>query len=118
MTELIEWTGDTVKIVAMLGGHRGKYQRERGRAVRKMVAEIYSAPRVTETFKLLPSMELVPGFAFDLSGEDENGESWDFTRADMRAKARAFLLEEKPFLLIGSPPCTAFCSWQGLNAAR
>ena len=63
-------------------------------------------------------MELVPGFALDLSGEDENGDSWDFTRSDMRAKARALLLEEKPFLLIGSPPCTAFCSWQALNAAR
>ena len=36
----------------------------------------------------------------------------------MRAKARALLLEEKPFLLIGSPPCTAFSSWQALNAAR
>ena len=66
----------------------------------------------------MPSMELIPGFALDLSGEDENGDSWDFTRADMRAKARTLLLETKPFLLIGSPPCTAFSSWQALNAAR
>ena len=36
----------------------------------------------------------------------------------MRAKARALLLEEKLFMLIGSPPCTAFSSWQALNAAR
>ena len=36
----------------------------------------------------------------------------------MIAKARALVLEEKPFLLIGSPPCTAFSSWQALNAAR
>ena len=36
----------------------------------------------------------------------------------MRAKARALLLEEKLFLLIGSPPCTAFSSWQALNALR
>ena len=68
MTELIEWTDDTVKIVPMLGGHRGKYQRERGRAVRKMVAQIYSAPRVTETFKLLPSMELVKGLRIRFVG--------------------------------------------------
>ena len=83
-----------------------------------MVAEVYSAPRVTKTFKLMPSMELIPRFALDLSGEDENGDSWDFTRADMSAKARALLLETKPFLTIGSPPCTAFSSWQALNAAR
>ena len=36
----------------------------------------------------------------------------------MRAKARALLLEEKPSLLIGSPPRTAFSSWKALNAAR
>ena len=44
IAELTKWTDDKVKIVAMLGGHRRKYRRERGRAVRKMVAEIYSAP--------------------------------------------------------------------------
>ena len=36
----------------------------------------------------------------------------------MRSKARALLLETKQFLLICSPPCTAFSSWQALNAAR
>ena len=86
--------------------------------MQRMVAEVYSAPRITKTLKLMPSMELIQGFALNLSGEDENGESWDFTRADMRAKARALLLEEKPFLLIGSPPCTAFSSCQALNVAR
>ena len=86
--------------------------------MQRMVAEVFSAPRITKTLKLMPSMELIPGFALDLSGEDENGESWDFTRADMRAKARALLFEEKQFLLISSPPCTAFSSWQALNAAR
>ena len=117
-SELLACAAETVQIVAALGGQRVGYRRERRQAVRKMVSEIYSAPRVTKALKLMPSMELVPGFALDLSGEDENGNSWDFTRPDMRAKARALLLEEKPFLLIGSPPCTAFCSWQALNAAR
>ena len=105
-------------IVKALRGQRICYKRERRQAVQRTVAEVYSAPRIINTLKLMPSMELIPGFALDLSGEDENGESWDFTRADMRAKARALLLEEKPFLLIGSPPCTAFSSWQALNVAR
>ena len=105
-SELLACAAETVQIVAALGGQRVGYRRERRQAVRKMVSEIYSAPRVTKALKLMPSMELVPGFALDLSGEGENGNSWDFTRPDMRAKARALLLEEKPFLLIGSPPCT------------
>ena len=83
-----------------------------------MVAEVYSAPCVTKALKLLPSLELLPGFALDLSGVDKEGQSWDFTRAEKREKARALLLKEKPLVLIGSPPCTSFCSWQSLNAAR
>ena len=95
--ELFECTAETMKIIAALGGQANGYRRDRRRAVQRMVAEVYSAHRVTKTLKLMPSMELVPGFALDLSGEDENGNSWDFTRADMRAKARALLLETKPF---------------------
>ena len=60
----------------------------------------------------------MPGFALDLSGNDAEGNAWDFTRADMREKAKALVMREKPFVLIGSPPCTAFSSWQHINAAR
>ena len=116
--EIVKCAAETVQIVGALGGQKIGYQREQRRAVQRMVAEVYSAPRVTKTLKLMPSMGLVPGFALDLSGEDENGESLDFTRAEMRAKARALVLEEQPFLLIGSPPCTAFSTWQALNAVR
>ena len=73
---------------------------------------------MTKATKLLPSLRLLPGFALDFSGEDEEGQSWDFTRLEMREKARALLLTTEPLLLIGSPPCTSFCSWQTLNAAR
>ena len=57
---------------------------------------------MTKTFKLMPIMEVVPGFALDLYGEDEKADSWEFTRSDVRAKARAFLFEEKPLLLIAN----------------
>ena len=116
--ELVECAAETAQIVATFGGRRTGYQRERRQAVQRMIAEIYSAPRVTKAMKLMPSLELVPGFALDLSGEDEKGHAWDFTRADMREKAKALVLREKPYVLIGSPPCTAFSSWQHLNAAR
>ena len=116
--EIAECAAETVLIVEAPGGQIIGYKRERRQAVQRMVAEVYSAPRITKTLKLMPSMELVPGFALHLSGEGENGDSWDFTRLGTRANAKAFLLDENLFLLIGSPPYAAFCSWQALNAAR
>ena len=101
--ELQQCAAETVRLVAALGGQRAAYHRERKRAVQRMGAEVYSAPRVTRATKLLPSLRLLPGFALDLSGEDEEGQSWDFTRLEMREKARALLLTTKPLLLIGSP---------------
>ena len=116
--ELLECAAEAAQIVASLGGRKTGYRRERRQAAQRMISEIYSAPRVTKAMKMMPGLELIPGFALDLSGNDENGNAWDFTRADMREKAKALVLREKPYVLIGSPPCTAFSSWQHLNAAR
>ena len=116
--ELQQCAAETVRLIAALGGQRAAYHRERKQAVQRMVAEVYSAPRVTKVAKLLPSLRILPGFALDLFGTDDEGQNWDFTRVEMREKARALLLKTKPLLLIGSPPCTQFCSWQTLNAAR
>ena len=43
---------------------------------------------------------------------------WDFGIKSKRDKARALLRDQKPYLLIGSPMCTAFSQWQRLNAAK
>ena len=40
---------------------------ERAKAVRAVVSEIYSPPRVTAASKLLPELKLIPGFALDLT---------------------------------------------------
>ena len=56
-------------IIKALGGQRNCYKRERRQAVQRMVAEVYSAPRITKTLKLMPSKDLIQGFALDLSGE-------------------------------------------------
>ena len=45
--------------------------------------------------KLLPGYGIIPGFALDLSTADEDGNLWDFTKADMRAKAEKKVKEEK-----------------------
>ena len=117
-SEVLEINREIVQIIAQMGGNPRSYRRDRQRSIQNLVSEIYSAPRVTKTLKMLPTIGLIPGFALDLTGQDEAGESWDFTRAEMRAKARALVLSTRPLFVVGSPPCTPFSSWQHLNAAR
>ena len=45
---------DILAIVKSLGGNQGKYRRERRRAIKAIVSDIYSPPRVTAASKLLP----------------------------------------------------------------
>ena len=106
------------KLVAHLGGSASKYRRERAGALKNLVAEIYSAPRVTRALKMLPAMGLTAGFALDLTSSDVDGRVWDFTMAEMRERARQRVAEEKPVVLIGSPSCTPYTTWQRLNAVR
>ena len=98
-------------------GSRG-CRRHRQTALKNLVSEIYSAPRVTAALKLLPGIGLAAGFAFDLTTTDDEGNSRDFTKEEMKHKARTKVRTEEPMLLIGSPSCTAFCTWQALNAAK
>jgi len=102
-------------LVNGFGGDGGKYRRERKKALNRMIAEIYSPPRVTEAAKLLPDLGCIPGFALDLTTMDENGKPWDFDRPEQRKKAWQLLEEKKPMLLIGTPMCTAFSAWQRIN---
>ena len=69
--ELQQCAAETVRLIAALGGQRAAYHRERKQAVQRMVAEVYSAPRVTKVAKLLPSLRILAGFAFDMSGTDD-----------------------------------------------
>ena len=76
------------------------------------VAEIYSRPRVTAMAK---KMHLQPGFALDLTLADEYGEPCDFRRLDHRQRARDMVRTQKPWLLIGCPPCTWYSQMQRRN---
>ena len=106
---------EIIDLVASLGGDARSFRRERARASRAIVAEFYSTPRVSALAKELPSYGIAPGLALDLTVPDENGEPWDFSRPSMRAKAEKMLDEQKPTLLIGTPMCTAFSTWQYIN---
>ena len=109
---------EILSLVNSLGGSSSKYRRERGKAFRAIVSEIYSPPRVSAVAKLCPSFGILPGFALDLTTHDSDGRHWDFDEEDMRARAWAKVKSEEPLLLIGSPMCTAFSAWQHINNAK
>jgi len=82
---------------------------------KKKVTELFSPPRVTAELQRMPTINLAAGATYDLRA-DAKGRSWDFLKQADRAKARKEIREQKPFMVIGSPPCTAFCTLnQGLN---
>ena len=105
---------ETNQLVNGFGGSGGRYRREQ-KTVNRLIAEIYSPPRVTEAAKLLPGLGCIPGFALDLTTVDENGAPWDFDKPEQRKKAWDLLKEKSPMLLIGTPMCTAFSAWQRIN---
>ena len=79
------------------------------------MAGLYSPPRISALAKMLPSYGIAPGLELDLTVPDENGEPWNFSGPSMRAKAEKLLDAQKPLLLVGSPMCTAFSTWQFID---
>ena len=81
----------------------------------KRVVELFSPPRVNAALSRKKGC-LIPGHSFDLIRDPTTGESWDLLRASDRRKCWQILEEQRPWLVIGSPPCTYFSVInQGLN---
>ena len=95
-----EFDREILSLVRSLGGDSAQYRRERSCAVRAVVSEIYSLPRVSAVAKLCPSYAILPGFALDLATNDSDGRHWDFVEEAMRSHAWAKVKEEQPVLLI------------------
>jgi hypothetical protein len=81
------------------------------------VVELYSPPRVTKELGRVRSLHLSAGSTFDLIA-DASGKVWNFLLADDRARCRRQLAKEKPYLVIGCPPCTQYSRLQNLNRNR
>lgn len=113
--EIREHEREIVATIRLLGGCEHQYRRKRRKALRSIVVEVYSPPRVTAATKLLPELKIIPGFALDLTTVDADGKLWDFDDKVMRDRALQRVKEERPMLLIGSPMCTAFSTWQRIN---
>ena len=62
-----------MSVVRELGGVSQKYKRERSRAIRVDVSEVYLPPRVIAAIKLLPELRLIPGFALDFTMSNVDG---------------------------------------------
>ena len=63
-------------------------------------------------------MGLLPGLALDVTTVNAKGEPWNFYEEEKQREAEALIDESEPWILIGSPMCTAFCTWQYLNAHK
>ena len=50
--------------------------------------------------------------------DPEDGQPWDFNRREKREKALKMVQSQEPYMLVGSPMCTAFCTWMALNRAE
>ena len=80
------------------------------------ISEVYSPPRVA---KLAKQIGMQQGFSIDLREVDpDDGKPWNLSNPQKRAKIEQRVREEKPLLLIGCPPCTAFCTLFASNISR
>lgn len=70
------------------------------------------------TARIPSRMGISPGFAFDITTCDEEGNPWDFDKEVQKSKAAKLLSDTGPDLLVGSPMCKDFGFWQRLNKAR
>ena len=83
--------------------------------------ELYSQPRIAQeaAVRRYGNTELVAGWSLDLTMRDpETDMPWDLSTPETQKKVRKMVVEMKPFMFIGSPPCTAFSQLQGLNKDR
>ena len=85
------------------------------------VAEIYFQPRVAaevETTKY-GNRRIVPGWSLDLTMVDPiDSQPWDLSKRTKIDRLFELIDETAPYMLIGSPPCTAFSALQALNEGR
>ena len=93
---------DIIGVARALGGCSKQYQRERRKAIRAVLSEIDSPPRVTAARELPPELEVIPGLPLDLTTADFDGRLWDFDDVVMRDRARIRTAGES-WLLLGSP---------------
>ena len=114
-----EYEAEVIALVTALGAEPRAYGREQKTAMRRVVCELYSPPRVTSMLREMSDHGMTAGFALDLTTLDpDDGTPWDFDKKEKREKAMRMIRKLRPLFVVGSPMCTRWSSWQYLNDAR
>ena len=79
------------------------------------VTEVYSPPRMAA---MAAKLGFNVGFSLELTTTNDAGEPWDLS--DKRTQDAAIKLQDdqKPWLLVASPPCTWFSTLMNLNVSK
>ena len=114
-----EFETEVIAMMTSLGANPGSFAREKKSAMKRIVMELYSPPRVTSLLREMTNHGLTPGLALDLTTTDaDDGQPWNFNDPAKRDKALRMIRKLKPLFVIGSPMCTRWSSWQHLNDAK
>ena len=70
MIGAVTYDSEMIGLLCTLGVSTKSFQRENRAARRRMVAELYSPPRVTRAISAMPRSELLAGFALDVTCVD------------------------------------------------
>ena len=85
------------------------------------VVELYSQPRIAQEAAIWKygGTDLTAGWSLDLTMRDpETNAPWDLSKRSVQDRVRKMVIDSKPFMLVGSPPCTLFSRLQGLNTPK
>ena len=85
--QIVEHEQQIIATVRALGGSTSRYRFERRSQVRAIVSEIDSPRHVTAVAKLQPELNVICGFALDLTISDSDGRPWEFDEKEMRDRA-------------------------------
>ena len=75
------------------------------------MVELYSKPRIAQeaAIRKYGDMDLTAGWSLDLTMRDpETNTPWDLSKRSVQNRVKKMVVENKPFMLVGSPPCTPF----------
>ena len=103
------------KIVKKLTKAENKKANKDVEQTRVDVAEIYSPPRMAT---MAAKLGFSPGFSLDLTITNDAGEPWDLSNKKTQDDAIKLQDDQKPWLLVISPPCTWFSTSMNLNVTK
>jgi hypothetical protein len=107
---------DNLRVKLVMKDALAMYRREGA-----YVVEVYSQPRIAQeaAIRSYDGVQLRAGWSLDLTMRNPaDGKPWDLSDPEVQRVVRNMVVKDKPFMLIGSPPCTAFSQLQGLNHFR